>query len=113
MARALRLAARGRGRVSPNPMVGALVVQGETVIAEGWHQGPGTLHAEAMALLAAGETARGATVYTTLEPCDHHGRTPPCNHRADLQVSQAWSSGRRIRTPSSTAAGSRTYAGRA
>lgn len=78
MRRALELAERGWGLVSPNPLVGAVVVRGGRVVAEGWHEGPGKAHAEAMALEAAGDRARGATLYTTLEPCDHHGRTPPC-----------------------------------
>jgi diaminohydroxyphosphoribosylaminopyrimidine deaminase/5-amino-6-(5-phosphoribosylamino)uracil reductase len=78
MRRALELALRGWGRVSPNPMVGAVLVRGDDVVAEGWHDGPGTVHAEAMALAAAGHLARGATLYCTLEPCDHTGRTGPC-----------------------------------
>lgn len=78
MRRALALAERGWGRVSPNPLVGAVVVRGDTVVGEGWHQGPGTVHAEAMALAVAGERARGATVVCTLEPCNRIGRTPPC-----------------------------------
>jgi diaminohydroxyphosphoribosylaminopyrimidine deaminase/5-amino-6-(5-phosphoribosylamino)uracil reductase len=80
MQRALELAERGWGRVSPNPMVGALVVDDRdgSVLGEGWHEGPGTAHAEVMALAAAGELARGATVVCTLEPCNHFGRTPPC-----------------------------------
>ena len=79
MRRALELAARGRGRVSPNPMVGAVVVSGGAVVGEGWYEGPrGRPHAEIKALTAAGERARGATLYCTLEPCDHHGSTPPC-----------------------------------
>ncbi|MGZ6546005.1 MAG: bifunctional diaminohydroxyphosphoribosylaminopyrimidine deaminase/5-amino-6-(5-phosphoribosylamino)uracil reductase RibD [Actinomycetota bacterium] len=78
MQRALELAALGRGLVSPNPMVGAVVVRDGRVVGEGWHEGPGTPHAEARALRAAGELARGATLYCTLEPCDHVGRTPPC-----------------------------------
>ncbi len=68
----------GRGRVSPNPLVGALVVQDGQVIGEGGHEGPGTDHAEVGALRAAGTGARGATLVCTLEPCSHHGRTPPC-----------------------------------
>jgi len=72
------LALRGQGLVSPNPLVGAVVIRDDAIIAEGWHQGPGTEHAEAMALRIAGEDARGATVVCTLEPCSHHGRTPPC-----------------------------------
>ena len=78
MRRALRLAERGRGRVNPNPMVGAVVVRGGRVVGEGWHRAWGEPHAEAMALTRAGSLARGATMYVTLEPCAHTGRTPPC-----------------------------------
>src|SRR2546426_1567860 len=78
MRRALELAERGWGRVSPNPMVGAVLVRGSDVVGEGWHEGPGSMHAEAMALSAAGSLARGATLFCTLEPCDHTGRTGPC-----------------------------------
>jgi diaminohydroxyphosphoribosylaminopyrimidine deaminase/5-amino-6-(5-phosphoribosylamino)uracil reductase len=78
MRRALDLAERGLGRVSPNPLVGAVVRSPEGVVGEGWHEGPGTHHAEVMALRAAGPRARGATVVCTLEPCNHVGRTPPC-----------------------------------
>ena len=78
LGRACELALNGRGRVSPNPLVGAVVLRDGRTVAEGWHEGPGTAHAEAMALAAAGERARGATVVCTLEPCSHHGRTPPC-----------------------------------
>ncbi len=74
---ALDLAARGRGRVSPNPLVGAVIV-GDGVVGRGWHEGPGTPHAEVVALREAGERARGATLFTSLEPCDHRGRTGPC-----------------------------------
>lgn len=77
--RALRLAQRGRYRTSPNPMVGALVVRAGEVIAEGCHRRVGGPHAEIEALAKAGDAARGATLYVTLEPCDHHGRTPPCS----------------------------------
>ena len=76
--RARELALRGRGRVSPNPLVGAVVLRDGATVAEGWHEGPGLPHAEAAALAAAGEAARGATMVCTLEPCSHHGRTPPC-----------------------------------
>ena len=78
MRRALDLAARGWGRVSPNPLVGCVLVRDGRAVAEGWHEGPGTEHAEAMALRYAGDRAAGATAFVTLEPCDHHGRTPPC-----------------------------------
>jgi diaminohydroxyphosphoribosylaminopyrimidine deaminase / 5-amino-6-(5-phosphoribosylamino)uracil reductase len=78
MARALRLAARGLWTTSPNPRVGCVVVRDGKVVGEGWHVKAGEPHAEVHALRAAGESARGATAYVTLEPCSHHGRTPPC-----------------------------------
>jgi diaminohydroxyphosphoribosylaminopyrimidine deaminase/5-amino-6-(5-phosphoribosylamino)uracil reductase len=78
MLRALRLAERGRGRTRPNPIVGAVVVRGGRVVGEGWHLAAGRPHAEAVALARAGKRARGATLYVTLEPCAHVGRTPPC-----------------------------------
>ncbi len=78
MNRALELAARAIGRTSPNPLVGAVVVREGQVIGEGWHVRAGAPHAEVVALQAAGEAARGATLYVTLEPCSHRGRTPPC-----------------------------------
>ena len=76
--RALELAERGRGTTHPNPVVGAVVVCEGEVVGEGWHERAGGPHAEVVALEAAGERARGATLYVTLEPCAHHGRTPPC-----------------------------------
>ena len=76
--RALALAERGRGTTHPNPMVGCVIARGTEVVGEGWHERAGGPHAEAAALAAAGEAARGATAYVTLEPCAHHGRTPPC-----------------------------------
>ncbi len=76
--RALELAERGRGTTHPNPIVGAVVAAGDEVVGEGWHERKGGPHAEVMALDAADERARGATVYVTLEPCAHHGATPPC-----------------------------------
>jgi diaminohydroxyphosphoribosylaminopyrimidine deaminase/5-amino-6-(5-phosphoribosylamino)uracil reductase len=78
MRRALEVARNGVGLASPNPMVGAVVVAGDEVVGEGWHEGPGTPHAEVEALASAGERARGATLYVTLEPCSHVGKTPPC-----------------------------------
>lgn len=78
MRRALQLARRGWGQTAPNPLVGAVVVRDGRIIAEGWHARYGEAHAEAMALAAAGDQARGAEVYVTLEPCAHHGKTPPC-----------------------------------
>ena len=76
--RALDLAARGLGRTSPNPAVGAVVVADGEIVGEGWHQRAGEPHAEPIALAAAGDSARNATIYVSLEPCCHHGRTPPC-----------------------------------
>jgi diaminohydroxyphosphoribosylaminopyrimidine deaminase/5-amino-6-(5-phosphoribosylamino)uracil reductase len=76
--RALELAERGRGTTHPNPVVGAVVVRDGEVVGEGWHERAGGPHAEVAALEAAGGRARGATLYVTLEPCSHHGRTPPC-----------------------------------
>ena len=78
MARALRLAERGAYTTRPNPMVGCVIAHGEDVVAEGWHAVAGGPHAEIVALQAAGERARGATVYVTLEPCAHTGKTGPC-----------------------------------
>jgi diaminohydroxyphosphoribosylaminopyrimidine deaminase/5-amino-6-(5-phosphoribosylamino)uracil reductase len=76
--RALELAERGRGTTYPNPVVGAVLVCDGEIVGEGWHERPGEAHAEVNALRAAGDRARGATAYVTLEPCSHHGRTPPC-----------------------------------
>jgi diaminohydroxyphosphoribosylaminopyrimidine deaminase / 5-amino-6-(5-phosphoribosylamino)uracil reductase len=76
--RALELAERGRGTTHPNPVVGAVVARDGEVVGEGWHERKGGPHAEVVALEAAGERARGATLYVTLEPCSTHGRTPPC-----------------------------------
>jgi diaminohydroxyphosphoribosylaminopyrimidine deaminase / 5-amino-6-(5-phosphoribosylamino)uracil reductase len=76
--RALELAERGRGTTHPNPVVGAVVARGGQIVGEGWHERKGGPHAEVVALDAAGEAARGATMFVTLEPCDHHGSQPPC-----------------------------------
>jgi diaminohydroxyphosphoribosylaminopyrimidine deaminase / 5-amino-6-(5-phosphoribosylamino)uracil reductase len=78
MRRALELARRGWGQVRPNPMVGAVVVREGRVVGEGWHTAYGSAHAEVEAIRAAGSETRGATLYVSLEPCSHHGRTPPC-----------------------------------
>src|SRR5438876_6985345 len=81
MRRALALAERARGLTSPNPLVGAVVAAGGRIIAEGFHRAAGDPHAEVEALATLGDAARGATLYVTLEPCVHHGRTPPCTPR--------------------------------
>ncbi len=78
MREALELARRGAGTTSPNPMVGAVVVVGDRVVGRGYHVRPGSPHAEVLAIEQAGGAARGATLYVTLEPCAHWGRTPPC-----------------------------------
>src|SRR5947209_4132144 len=77
MRRTLELAERGRGYVEPNPLVGAVLVRDGEVIGEGWHRRYGEAHAEVEAIRAAGDRARGSTLYVTLEPCCHHGKTPP------------------------------------
>jgi diaminohydroxyphosphoribosylaminopyrimidine deaminase / 5-amino-6-(5-phosphoribosylamino)uracil reductase len=78
MARALQLAENGLCTTSPNPRVGCVIVRNGKIVGEGWHERAGEPHAEIHALREAGKAARGATVYVTLEPCSHHGRTPPC-----------------------------------
>ena len=78
MGRAIALTERGRNTATPNPSVGCVIVKDDRVIAEGWHERAGEPHAEARALAAATESPQGATVYLSLEPCSHHGRTPPC-----------------------------------
>ena len=78
MAAALALGRRNLGRTAPNPAVGALIVKDGVIIARGWTAPGGRPHAETIAVAAAGEAARGATLYVTLEPCTHHGATPPC-----------------------------------
>ncbi len=84
MSRALQLAQRGLYTTTPNPRVGCVVVRDGQIVGEGWHERAGEAHAEVVALRAAGDKARSATVYVSLEPCSHHGRTPPC---ADALVS--------------------------
>ncbi len=78
MRRALALAEKGLYTTTPNPRVGCVLVHGERVVGEGWHEKAGAPHAEAQALVQASAAARGATAYVSLEPCNHHGRTPPC-----------------------------------
>lgn len=78
MRRALKLALRGQGRVEPNPMVGCVIVRGRRIVGEGYHRRFGGPHAEINALRRAGSKAKGSTAYVTLEPCCHHGQTPPC-----------------------------------
>ena len=78
LARAIELAERGLGTTHPNPVVGAVLVRDGEVVGEGWHERKGEAHAEVNALSAAGDRARGATLYVTMEPCSHHGSTPPC-----------------------------------
>jgi len=78
MSRALELAEKGRGMVSPNPMVGAVIVKGDRIIGEGYHERYGCAHAEVNAFTNAIEDVEGATMYVTLEPCSHYGKTPPC-----------------------------------
>ncbi len=80
MAHALRLAERGLYTTTPNPRVGCVIVRDDAIVGEGWHERAGTPHAEVHALNNAGERARGATAYVTLEPCNHAGRTPPCSN---------------------------------
>jgi diaminohydroxyphosphoribosylaminopyrimidine deaminase/5-amino-6-(5-phosphoribosylamino)uracil reductase len=78
LSRAIELATRAKGRTSPNPLVGAVVVKGDRILGEGYHEAAGELHAERIALAACTEDPAGATIYVSLEPCAHHGRTPPC-----------------------------------
>ena len=78
MARAIQLARRGLYTTDPNPRVGCVIVNKGTIVGEGWHEKAGEAHAEINALNTAGHRAEGATVYVTLEPCCHHGKTPPC-----------------------------------
>ena len=81
MKRAISLAKMATGHTSPNPLVGAVVVKNNTIVGEGYHHKAGEAHAEVHALDAAGDNARGATLYVTLEPCAHYGKTPPCAKR--------------------------------
>jgi len=81
MSLALDLAEKGRGQSSPNPMVGAIIVRNSQIVGKGYHRKAGSEHAEVIALREAGENARGATMYVTMEPCCHHGKTPPCTDK--------------------------------
>ena len=86
---ALQLAQKGAGRVSPNPMVGAVIVKDGVVIGQGYHQEYGGLHAERNALADCTTSPQGATLYVTLEPCCHYGKTPPCTEACLLYTSDA------------------------
>ena len=90
MRRALELAKRGVGHVSPNPMVGAVIVKDDRIIGEGWHEHIGGLHAERNAFKNCTEDCTGATIYVTLEPCCHWGRTPPCTEAILESVGLWW-----------------------
>ncbi len=91
MRRSISLARHGVGRTSPNPVVGCVIVKDGRIVGEGWHRKAGTAHAEVHALAQAGDLARGADVYVTLEPCSHYGRTPPCaNALVDSMVSRVF-----------------------
>ena len=103
MARALELAARGLYSTSPNPHVGCVLVRDGVIVGEGFHETPGQAHAEVLAIRAAGEFARGATAYVTLEPCNHFGKTPPCvNALIDAGVARVVAA---MRDPNPIAAG--------
>ena len=108
--RAFELAERGRATTHPNPVVGAVVVSGGRVVGEGLHERKGGEHAEAIALEVAGTRARGATVYVTLEPCTHHGSTPPCAEALIRAGVARVVVGQRDPNPESRAAGSRSSA---
>lgn len=94
---ALALGRRGQGRTAPNPAVGAVLVKDGVIVGRGWTQDGGRPHAEVEALRRAGDAARGATLYVTLEPCSHHGRTPPCADAVIAAESRGWC--RRSKTP--------------
>src|SRR6266542_4523016 len=88
--RAIELAERGVGSVSPNPVVGAVIVKDERVVGEGWHEEYGGPHAEVNAIAAAGEAdLRGATLYVSLEPCCHEGQQPPCTDRKSTRLNSS------------------------
>ena len=89
MQRAIELAKRGEGFVSPNPLVGAVIVKDGKIIGEGWHERCGELHAERNALKNCKEPTQGSTIYVTLEPCCHYGRTPPCTQKQLLRQKSA------------------------
>lgn len=98
MRRAIELAERGVGFTNPNPMVGAVIVKGGKVIGEGWHERCGEWHAERNAFKNCTFPAEGATMYVTLEPCCHYGKTPPCTEAIIEHGIAGWWSGWKIRT---------------
>ncbi|MBI5904436.1 MAG: hypothetical protein HZB86_02630 [Deltaproteobacteria bacterium] len=107
MREAVRLARKGLGRTAPNPAVGAVVVRAGRIVGKGYHRAAGMPHAEVVALLQAGSAARGADLYVTLEPCDHHGRTGPCTAARPASRSTKGSFRRRRRkSPAGSADGS-------
>src|SRR5947208_947529 len=110
MQRALELAARGLSTTDPNPRVGCVIAREARIVAEGWHERAGEAHAEVLALRAAAAQAAGATVYVTLEPCSHQGRTPPCVEALLAAGVGAWCSRRPIPTRRSTGAAPRRCA---
>ena len=108
MGRAIELARRGEGFVEPNPQVGAVVLTADgRVVGEGWHARYGGPHAEVVALEAAGESAYGGTLVVTLEPCCHHGKTPPCTDAVSPPGSAGWLLARAIPSRRLPAGGSR------
>ena len=106
---ALELAASGKGYTSPNPMVGAVVVKDDKIVGKGWHERVGGPHAEVNAIDDAGDRAEEATIYVTLEPCNHHGRTPPCTGKNSFRRYPACCHGNERSESGCQAAAERTF----